>query len=981
MICLRTLGGVELTGEDGRELRAVLAQPKRFALLAYLALARPRGFRRRDELLGIFWPELDAERARRALGQAVHFLRRALGSDVIVSRGTAELGLAGGAAWCDAVALEEALDTGRADDALALYRGDLLVGFFLSDAPPFEHWLETERARLRRRTADAALSLADALAQGSNPAGAAPVLQQAAAILPHDEAVLRRLLAALDAAGDRAGALEAYETFAARLREDLDVAPAPETAAAAAAIRARSAPRPEREAPLVTAPSTDGPAPQRDASAPPASPRGEGRRYVAGAAAGIVLTGLLAFVWLRASQPTPPPPEAIAVTPLAPAVADTALARLGRDLAITLSASLDGVGDVATVDGLTILAQVRPDAPPLALEDALALGRRLGAGRVLHGTLVRSGSRVRADAALYRVADRSVVARASVTALPEDLATLTDSLAWPLLAGVLAAASPTPAARPTASIAALRAYLEGQRAIAEGRWRHAPAHFARAIAADSTFWLAYWRYAYSRAYRSEPVEAGIVAAVLAHRFELPELDRLMIEATLLSDSLSDRLSRGRRVVERFPTSWVAWFDYADQLVHNAPFLGYTGADARAALEQAAALNPDDPTVWRHLFWLAAAEWDTAGTGDALRQLTRLGRDSASLRETGLSEVLFFRYVDRLARSGGAPQPPLADTLAESLQGYAGPIGPEGLAAGVALYGFHRSQIDLAARAIAGGRLPPPIDAALRRSIMLGWAGRGAWDSAMAAGHRYAAAAPGYEPALHVYRLAVVGEWLGTLSGDAAIPWREELERRRGAIPPPHLLELAWLEGMRAVAREDSAALTAARRRLQSLMAEDTAIGRILDRSLAAFATARRGDTVAAATAMADLERERAERYWFRRVGVWHPYLSAVNRLAGSRWLVAAGDTAAAARLLTWQEAVQFPAQNAAHADAALSAVAYYERARIAELIGRTAEARLSYEQFLRRYDLAPPAHRHMLLRAHEALEELRHEGALPGNRP
>lgn len=45
--------------------------------------------------------------------------------------------------WCDAVEFERALDTGRAADALALYRGDLLDGLYVDNAPEFEHWVES----------------------------------------------------------------------------------------------------------------------------------------------------------------------------------------------------------------------------------------------------------------------------------------------------------------------------------------------------------------------------------------------------------------------------------------------------------------------------------------------------------------------------------------------------------------------------------------------------------------------------------------------------------------------------------------------------------------------------------------------------------------------------------------------------------------------------------------------------------------------
>lgn len=64
MIRLHTFGALDLRSAEGRELRGVLAQPKRTALLAYLVLASPRGFHRRDTLLTVFWPEFDQERAR-----------------------------------------------------------------------------------------------------------------------------------------------------------------------------------------------------------------------------------------------------------------------------------------------------------------------------------------------------------------------------------------------------------------------------------------------------------------------------------------------------------------------------------------------------------------------------------------------------------------------------------------------------------------------------------------------------------------------------------------------------------------------------------------------------------------------------------------------------------------------------------------------------------------------------------------------------
>ena len=149
MLRLTLLGPVDLRDEDGNELRAVLQQPKRLALLACLALTANGAYRRRDALLGLFWPDLDQEHARGALRRALYFLRRSLGDGIVVSRGEEEVGIAAGTIWCDAVAFEAAVRDGKPGEARALYRGDLLEGFYIAGGAGAEEWLDGERGRLR----------------------------------------------------------------------------------------------------------------------------------------------------------------------------------------------------------------------------------------------------------------------------------------------------------------------------------------------------------------------------------------------------------------------------------------------------------------------------------------------------------------------------------------------------------------------------------------------------------------------------------------------------------------------------------------------------------------------------------------------------------------------------------------------------------------------------------------------------------------
>jgi TolB-like protein len=237
---LRTFGGTDVHARlgDGTTRRVPL-QPKRLALLAYLALAQPRGLHRRDSVLVVFWPEESERRARNALNQTIHAVRRDLGADVLVSRGHEEVGVDDALLWCDAVAFEERLEHRRLEEALELYRGPLLQGLHVSGAIGFDRWHQLEAWRLERRARDAAASLAETAEVEGNAIAAVRWLERALEIAPTDESLIRRLVSLLDGLGDRSGAVRAYDHFVARLDEELGTPPSPETVAVVAAIRRR----------------------------------------------------------------------------------------------------------------------------------------------------------------------------------------------------------------------------------------------------------------------------------------------------------------------------------------------------------------------------------------------------------------------------------------------------------------------------------------------------------------------------------------------------------------------------------------------------------------------------------------------------------------------------------------------------------------------------------------------------------------------
>jgi DNA-binding SARP family transcriptional activator len=240
MIRLRTLGSLDLTDSDGCELHAILVQPKRLALLVYLATACSPRFRRRDTLVALFWPELDLGHARGALRQAMRFLRGQLGPDVLVNRGEEEIGVNSDALRCDITEFDLACEAGDWSRAAELYRGDLLSGVFIAYvSPEFEQWLEGERGRLRSRAAKATWSVVDEAERQGDLAAAAPWARRAVELSPDDESGVRRLIRILDRGGDRAGALSCYQDFRRRLVAEYGVLPSPETEILLERIRAR----------------------------------------------------------------------------------------------------------------------------------------------------------------------------------------------------------------------------------------------------------------------------------------------------------------------------------------------------------------------------------------------------------------------------------------------------------------------------------------------------------------------------------------------------------------------------------------------------------------------------------------------------------------------------------------------------------------------------------------------------------------------
>jgi len=391
MIEFRLLGALHLTDAEGREVQSLLTRPRRLALLAYLAAATPRRLHRRDSLLPLFWPELDQEHARAALRQALHVVRDALGTDVIVSRGDEEVGLDLQLVSCDVVAFDRAVAAGQSREALEHYRGNLLEGFFIPEAGDFERWLEAERARLIQAAARCARELLEQSKAEGDVTAAVDWARRAAQLSPHDEELQRRLITLLDHLGDRAGAVASYEAFARRLAADLETEPAAETKAVITAVRARQTAAPvELPVPTSGAGST--------AAGSRRGRRGWWRVGMAAVVAGLVLAN--AGRWRGRLWPgaVAGPVRSLAVLPLVNLSADTLRSWYPDGLTEALTT------DLGRIRSLSVTA--RGSVTPFrgTKEPVEEIARELHVDAVVEGGVQQAGGLVRVDVRLVSAA-------------------------------------------------------------------------------------------------------------------------------------------------------------------------------------------------------------------------------------------------------------------------------------------------------------------------------------------------------------------------------------------------------------------------------------------------------------------------------------------------------------------------------------------------------------------------------------------------
>jgi DNA-binding SARP family transcriptional activator/TolB-like protein/Tfp pilus assembly protein PilF len=519
---LKTFGGLALLADDG-PVEGAGGQKRRLALLALLDAAGDRGLSR-DKLLGYFWPDSDAEKARGSLAQALHALRKSLNTEDLFV-GTNEVRLNRDRLTSDRADFLSRIAAGELESAVALYVGAYLDGFFLSDAPEFERWADGERASLQRQYAAALQKLARAASE-RDPAAAVVWWRKLAASDPMNAKHAAGLMRALAATGDRAGGIQHARAYEALIQQELGAPGDPDVRALAEELKQAPATSPNPQPSPSTAPPTNA-LPEtmstgevvavamsrlqrsRSIADPaelaraiqtlpvPTAPevlvnaRIRRRTLALGVTCALVVAVVGFVVWRRPSSR--PPVPTVAVGYFRNYTKQNAeLAQPLTDMLATNLARAPGLQVVSTSRMLELMA--RNDAKRDTIASTMTAAREAGATQLLDGALyARDNGGYRLDLRGTDLNTGKVIE--SYTVENNDLFALVESVTKQIATTLGVAAPATPLADVmTHSIAAYRLYEEGLRSRAVGR-AGALELFQAALKEDSTFAMAAYNVA------------------------------------------------------------------------------------------------------------------------------------------------------------------------------------------------------------------------------------------------------------------------------------------------------------------------------------------------------------------------------------------------------------------------------------------------------------------------------------------------------
>jgi TolB-like protein len=300
---------------------------------------------------------------------------------------------------------------------------------------------------------------------------------------------------------------------------------------------------------------------------------------------------------------------------------------LGEGLADLLAASLNGAGELRTIDPRALLP-ARGQATPVDPAAGRRAAAARGAGRFVLGSVTEAGGRLQIKAALHGDAVHDVVVEGAVN----EVLALVDRLTLALLeahGGTTMLAHS--AARTTHVVEALKSFLQGEAASRRLDMVGALEHFRRATELDSTFALAHYRLSGTARWQGV-AEIPLLAATAAlrHSGRLVREDSLLVAAWYhhVTGSVADAQANYQRSLRLRPGHVEAAFQLGELLFHWGSAIGVPASESREPFRLVLAAEPTNLQAALHLARVAARDGRTSDVHSLLAQMRRTDGDGS-----------------------------------------------------------------------------------------------------------------------------------------------------------------------------------------------------------------------------------------------------------------------------------------------------------------------------------------------------------------
>jgi len=574
MISINLFG--KFSVRDANENPIPLTGAKTQGLVAYLALntEMPPS---RDRLMALFWGDRFTDQARQSLRQAIAKLRRtfdvAEGGVIITEHD--RVGLNTELVTVDVDAFSDIVHNPSTDSTLkgvALLTGPLLDGLY-GQQPEFEDWIASERQRFSTLSLKILERAAELELQNGKTDDALALARRMVSLDPLRDASQIFLIRILAQHGERAAAVQQFNTYEAFLQKELDVGAGPELLKLIDEVKGGG----------ITTKTAE-------AAFPPASLPGPVRVSPA------ISVG-----------------TNVAVVPFATLNSDEEYQHFAAGLTEDITTNL------SRFSWLDVKASVENRGPRLTSAEMSVLGQELGLDFVVHGSLRVLGTQLRLTVQLAEPKTARYVWVTRYDREFDDLFSLQDDLADTIAASIEAEIERLAgrSARETAfdEMNAWDCYHRGlaiQYEFDADTNLAAQKHFRRAIELDPNFGLARARLSYAMVISTIYFEAEDIEGILDEALELARAAARLEPDDAVARFALGRVYLARGEYDRSIADLQAAIELNPGMAQAHCGLGdsmaYSGQLDRAinCFEEAVRISPSDPYRWAFLSYGATA---------------------------------------------------------------------------------------------------------------------------------------------------------------------------------------------------------------------------------------------------------------------------------------------------------------------------------------------------------------------------------------